>query len=286
MVGGLSRFAMDPSFILKKIISVHITPIGLSLELMALGFLLILFSSRREKKSKKAFAGKRTRRIGKFLLFLGPLLLYLASIKPVSNALVYRLERQNPPQEIKNSKPVLDFKPECIVVLAGGAFHSLGSSPISSLSGPTLGRVSEAAVLWRQFPEAAFIVTGSRVETENMAAVARLMGVTPSKIIMEQDSRDTKDHPLKLKPVIAGRSFLLVTSATHMPRSLALFRKQGYHPVPAPAFFRASKPGSSQLDRAFIIDSLVPRSINLLNTRSAMHEFYGFIWAKFRHQIN
>ena len=38
--------------------------------------------------------------------------------------------------------------------------------------------------------------------------------------------------------MIGREKFILVTSAAHMPRSMALFRKRGLQPIPAPADFQ------------------------------------------------
>ena len=74
-------------------------------------------------------------------------------------------------------------------------------------------------------------------EAEVMARIAVLLGVKPQDIRLETDSRDTADEAEIIAKMIGREKFILVTSAAHMPRSMALFRKRGLQPIPAPADF-------------------------------------------------
>jgi uncharacterized SAM-binding protein YcdF (DUF218 family) len=68
-----------------------------------------------------------------------------------------------------------------------------------------------------------------------MASVSRFMGVPKDNMIIEEASKDTKDQARLIKPIVGTAPFVLVTSAIHMPRSMALFEKLGMNPIPAPA---------------------------------------------------
>jgi len=60
---------------------------------------------------------------------------------------------------------------------------------------------------------------------------AMAMGVPPEAIVVESASRNTRENAslsLPLAQERGYRSFVLVTSASHMPRSAAIFRKAGY----------------------------------------------------------
>ena len=71
-------------------------------------------------------------------------------------------------------------------------------------------------------------------EAEVMARVAREMGIPESDIILETKSIDTKDEARFIKPIVGNEPFVLVTTASHMPRSIALFKKLGMDPIPSP----------------------------------------------------
>ncbi len=269
---------MDLSFVLKKCVAAYLTPIGIGLEAIALGFLLIAFSKWRQKNAGKKPDKIPFRRIGNTLVVFGSFFIYLCSLSPVANSLLYSLEKRHPQLAKKDGTTVVKIQPECIVVLPGGSFAFEEVSAFSNLSNATLGRVVEAVMLWKEFPTTDFIITGTVDETTSMAIVATALGVSPDKILKEDESKDTADHPVKLKPIIAGRPFFLVTSASHMPRSLKLFQGQGYDPVPVPVNFRAWKRSVDPGERRFVIDSLLPSGRSLDKTYVAFHEYYGLIW--------
>mgnify|MGYP005654535111 CR=1 FL=1 len=59
-------------------------------------------------------------------------------------------------------------------------------------------------------------------------------GVDRENIIIEKKARDTKDHPIYVKEIVGKDKFVLVRSASHMPRAMGLFKKHGMEPIPAP----------------------------------------------------
>ena len=275
-------------FEFKKTASIYLNPVTISLELVILGMVLIGFSRRKPKK-KPTPRWKKFKRIygdfGIFLIVMGCLFLYLCCISPVSDSLLYTLEKQNPPLQSNHPEFVKRFgdPPDHIVVLAGGSRYHERKQPSSQLKPPTTARVIEASILHRHFPGASFIVTGRPEETNGMAAMAVALGVPGERIIQESESRDSKDHPVKLETLIrTSDRFLLVTSALHMPRALAIFEGHGYEPVPAACDFwvypkfAAGNPYQSH--------NFVPLVENLYKTDLAFHELLGIAWAKMRRQ--
>lgn len=59
---------------------------------------------------------------------------------------------------------------------------------------------------------------------EIMARVAMEIGVPERDIILESKSKDTKDEARFIKPIVGNEPFVLVTTASHIPRSMALFK--------------------------------------------------------------
>jgi uncharacterized SAM-binding protein YcdF (DUF218 family) len=67
------------------------------------------------------------------------------------------------------------------------------------------------------------------------------LGVPRSKLLIDDRSRNTRDQALNVKALLAGRRidrFVLVTSPTHMSRSLAAFRAVGLSPIPSASRLR------------------------------------------------
>ena len=100
-------------------------------------------------------------------------------------------------------------------------------------------RFVEAAVLARRFPDAKVLVSGGTgtlvLEGEGDADTApRLLaalGVAAERLILENKSRNTYENAQFTKELVnpqPGETWLLVTSAFHMPRSMGLFRKVGF----------------------------------------------------------
>lgn len=71
--------------------------------------------------------------------------------------------------------------------------------------------------------------------------MAMALGVEAEDIIIEAEATDTKDHPIYVKKIVGSDEFILVTSATHMPRAMALFKKHDMHPTPAPTDYLVMK---------------------------------------------
>ncbi len=289
MIGFPARaagMAMDHWFSLKKLLSIYLNPVTVTLELVFIGVVLIGWASRKPRKPPGPKMSRLRAHIGDlgvFLVILGILALFLSSIDPVANALALHLERQHPPLEEREGVPVVPETPAAIVVLAGGQLNVPDKPVLSRLTRQALGRVVGAADLWKHFPEAKFIVTGHPDETSAMRAVAERLGVDPDRIIEETESRDTKDHPRKLNPLLGDAPFLLVTSATHMPRSAALFKAAGYEPIPAPVDFLIwPTPGIYDPYRPGM---LIPRVFNLDLTATALHEIGGMAWSRWRGEV-
>jgi uncharacterized SAM-binding protein YcdF (DUF218 family) len=277
---------MDYWFSIKKLLSIYLNPVTVTLELVFLGVVLIGLASR---KPRKPLGPKMTRfrahlgDFGVFFVILGILTLFLASIDPTANALTLHLERQNPPLEERDGRPVVPSQPAAIVVLAGGQLNVPDKPALSRLTRQGLARVVGGVDLWKHFPEARFIVTGHPDETSAMRAVAERLGVPKERVIEETESRDTQDHPQKLKPLLGESPFLLVTSATHMPRSAALFKAAGYDPILAPVDFLIwPTPGVYDPYRPGM---LIPRVFNLELTSTALHEIGGIAWSRWKGEV-
>lgn len=285
-VVALLLHCMDLWFSLKKLLSIYINPVSITLELLFLGLVLISFSRRRPRKPP----GPRDLRVRRFLgstgvffVGMGMMTIFLCSVDPVANGLTLYLEAQNPPLPEKEGVPIVKIPPAFIVVLAGG-HRSVPEKPtLSRLSHHALARIVAAVDLWKHFPESKFVVTGNPTETSSMRAIAERLGVPTDHLLEENESRDTKDHPKNLKLILGDSPFLLVTSAVHMPRAVGLFRKQGFDPIVAAVDFLIY-PESGEYD-PYRTGLLLPRVSNLELTSTALHEIGGMVWSKWREEV-
>ena len=152
--------------------------------------------------------------------------------------------------------------------------------------GPGADRLTNALWLYRAGRVRRIIISGgsgavlrkAHTEAEDLATLLRLAGVPNSAILLENQSRNTRENALFTKRLLAGYSgmdtLVLVTSAFHQRRALGCFRKVGLQPVAFPAGFRST-------DRLATPDYwLVPSPIALENWSLLTHELAGWLTYK------
>jgi uncharacterized SAM-binding protein YcdF (DUF218 family) len=116
-------------------------------------------------------------------------------------------------------------------------------------------------------------------ESKSMADLAIGLGINYNNIIEESAGLDTEEQAVLIKKIVGKDKFILVTSAFHMPRSMALFQKQGMHPIPAPSGHRVKN--RNEVDPFMFF----PDSGGIEKMEFAVHEYLGMLWAKLRGRI-
>jgi uncharacterized SAM-binding protein YcdF (DUF218 family) len=262
-------------FLLKKIVAPFFSPVALSLGLLILGLFLL-------------WASRRRVRLGKVLVSLGTLLLLLCSSPLISSHLVTPLERAYPallhPEALSRQGQNPGSAPVWIVVLGGGHNSDPQLPPNSQISQAALGRVVEGVRLYRAIPGSKLLVSGGGAfdpvpEARVMAEIALSLGVKSQDLILENASRDTADQAAIIAAMLHGQPIILVTSAAHMPRAMALFAKRGIHPIPALADYLYRVPQGTGPGKYF------PNAGSLGQTETALHEYLGLAWAWLRNLI-
>jgi len=115
-----------------------------------------------------------------------------------------------------------------------------------------------------------------------MAEVLFLTGVPREDVWLQGRSQNTYEDALYCAELLSEKGVqrvLLVTSAMHMPRSVALFEKQGIEVVPAPTDFKVTEAIWADLTGGTpqeIIISFIPNVSNLSLTSAALKEYLGF----------
>lgn len=250
-------------FILKNVISSFILPLSIVSALMVSG-LILLWATRRQF-------------LGKVFVTLGTGLLLLASFGFLADHLIMSLEnRYLPLLDVKAIQRARDIK--WIVILGGGNIPD-PRLPISNRVAPaSLTRLLEGVNLYRQLPGSKLVLSGGAVshtpEAETLAKIALVMGVREDDIVCEKKSLDTADQAKMISGIVGRSQFILVTSAIHMPRSMALFRKYGMAPIPAPTSYMVYK--QSQFNPG----AFFPSTGSLGKMEIAIHEYLGMIWMR------
>ena len=215
-------------FFASKIFWMIASPINLLLLVALIGVLLCF--------------GRRVR-LGRGLALGAILILAVVATLPVGKLLIAPLEDRFPlpPPDLPS--------PEGIIVL-GGAIDS----EVSEARGETVfdeggERLTEAVVLAKRYPQARVVYTSGSSsfvgETSTEAMRARTfmsqMGIAPERVTIEDKSRNTDENARFTAAIVhpqPSQRWIIVTSAFHMPRSMGIFEKAGFHPIAYPVAFR------------------------------------------------
>jgi len=210
----------------------------------------------------------------------GVLSMALFSFPPLTKTLITPLEKKFPPYKSHVNSDI-----KYVVVLGGGHIYDTSIPASSRVSYPAMMRLVEGIKIFRDLPGSKLLLSGGGSESpdtdaETMLAIALTLGIKKERIIIESKSRDTKDQAILIKNIVKKDLFVLVTSASHMQRSMALFNKLGMKPLPAPTDFTARDDGKPKN-----YGYLSPSSDSVGRSESAIHEYLGIIWAKLRGQV-
>jgi uncharacterized SAM-binding protein YcdF (DUF218 family) len=209
-------------FVLSKTMGYLVMPSNL---LMAIGLigLVLLFT--------------RFRRLASWLIVTSLVLIALVGYSPLGRILLLPLEERFPPWDASRGAP------DGIVVLGGAISPGVSEAHgVVALNG-SAERLTVTAELARRYPNARVIYTGGTAsldQTEPLEAPLAVkefaaLGVAHDRITAEEQSRNTIENAVfsrLLADPKPGERWLLVTSASHMPRAIAAFRAAGF-PVEA-----------------------------------------------------
>ncbi|MBI1244283.1 MAG: YdcF family protein [Alphaproteobacteria bacterium] len=178
------------------------------------------------------------RRIGRALASLTIVSAIALSAAPIGPLAVGWIENRIPPPE------QLPQQVDGIVVLGGDVnSRMLRLRPVSP--GHDSTRLIAFADLSRHYPNAKLVFSGGsgqvldRTDTDSDGArrLLPILGVDTTRVIFEDKSRNTFENArfsLDIAQPKPEETWLLVTSAFHMPRSLSTFRQAGWKIVPYP----------------------------------------------------
>ncbi len=261
----------------SKILPLFFYPLGLAALLLAVVVAADLWG------------GRRTWRTG--LTAAALLLLWLGGNHGVAHGLIGGLERKFAVVEAPQA--------EVIVVLGGATRPPFPPRPLPEVSEEG-DRLIYAAELYRMGAAPRILVSGGRIgwlrgggpeETEaaDMTALLTRLGVPETAIWQEPLAENTYENALYSRALLAEKGIdrvILVTSAFHMPRAVAVFEKQGFEVIPAPTdFFTAG----SAVDVTTAPDQLaariyyfLPQSEQLEITTIALKEYLGRVIYRLR----
>jgi uncharacterized SAM-binding protein YcdF (DUF218 family) len=144
-----------------------------------------------------------------------------------------------------------------IVVIAGDFDVTLATSRGRYSAGDmALPRFTAMGDLARRFPEARIVLAGVTGPATSGEEFAASLGIAPARLIIEDRSRNTYEtamFSLRSAAPATGETWMLITSAFHMPRAIGSFRRAGWMVTPFPVDYWTGP--ATNLHRPFGFDS-------------------------------
>jgi uncharacterized SAM-binding protein YcdF (DUF218 family) len=247
-------------FILSKVLGFFALPSNFFIAIGILGLILL---------------ATRFTRLASWLIVTSLVLIALAGLSPLGNALILPLEQRFPPWDASRGPP------DGIVVLGGAISPDVSAARGAVALDEAAERLTATAELARRYPNARIVFAGGSnalvlpEAAEAAFAVRELeaLGVAHDRITAEEQSRNTIENAVFSRLIAnpkPGERWLLVTSAYHMPRAMAVFRAAGFPVEAYPVDWRTR--GLIDAARPF-----VSLGDGLRRTDTAAHEWIGLL---------
>jgi uncharacterized SAM-binding protein YcdF (DUF218 family) len=250
---------------LSKLLPIFLYPMGLSCLLLVAAIALFW-------KRPRIAAGLVGAALG---------VLFFSSNAWVARILVRGLESQY--------RPVATYPKVAAIVILGGATRA----PIAPRVWPEVveagDRVLYAARLYKEGYAPKLILTGGRItwkdstgnsEAEDIKTLLKFMGIPSTAMVLERTSLNTHENAVNVKVILAQEKLngpiLLVTSAIHMPRSMAIFKKERIEAIAAPTDYLFDE-STEPLELAELVLKLLPDAEAMFQSTMALKEYVGMM---------
>jgi len=259
-------------FILSKVLWKIIAPANFLFFCLLFGVILVIFS-------KKRF----WRGISMFLLIFPLGLITFLMVVPVGEYALRALDNKY------DVPAVMPDHVDGIIVLSGvlnqfvavdRGYHTLNDGA---------ERLTQFMVLANKYPQAKLVFSGGSgtiagqnfKEADAVKLILRDLNFDTNRVIFERESRNTYENALFSKKLISPKpteTWILITSAFHMPRSFRDFKALGWNIIPYPVDYHTSNSAIVSADFD-VLDSL-----SIMNV--VLHEWVGILTYKLTGKIN
>jgi uncharacterized SAM-binding protein YcdF (DUF218 family) len=257
-------------WLVKRLLEVGLSPLGVTTLLLAGGLLLSL--------------RRRPSRAGCRLLAVGAGLFLVWLFSPLAELAIRPLEVQYTPLLQPPAVAV-----DRIVVLAGYGERHPAIPVTSNVSHQTLCNMAEGIRLYHLMAGTKVLLSGGSGRREDppvagiMADFLRAMGVPAHDILIEGQSQNTYENLVYVKQMIGTQPFVLVAAACDLPRAMAVAYKLGMRPVAAPACIWTLQHYGDDLGLSQVLGGFTTPSLGRLGRLQwAFHEYVGYVWYKLR----
>lgn len=212
------------------------------------------------------------RRLFKWLFLSAVALFFITSNSLLPDALLYSLERRYAPccsPELLKDSLVYN-----IIVLGAGFTDNPRFPPNDQLSSTALTRLIEGIRIHRLLPYGRLVLsgpvaTGTITQAEVFAQTAIALGVDTGAVALQGTPTNTYEETRAYVDAFGTDTpLIVVTSASHMPRAMMLFQRQGVNAIAAPTDFQLENYGRGR-------PSLSPSAANMHKMQVALIEYVG-----------
>ncbi len=220
-------------FAASKILAFFTVPSNVLIVIGLLGLVLLL---------------TRFAQLASWLIVTSVVLIAVAGLSPLGNALILPLEQRFPPWDSSRGPP------DGIVVLGGAISPDISAARGAVSLNENAERITATAELARRYPNARIVFSGGSnalifsegIEAQYAVRQLQALGVDHDRISTEEQSRNTVENAAYSQLIANPKPrerWLLVTSAAHMPRAIAAFRAAHFRSRPTRSI--GARPGQS-----------------------------------------
>ena len=256
----------------SKLLPLFVYPVGLIT-------ILVLF----------AFIFGKRENLRRFLLISALLVLFVTGNKWVAMSMAHSLEwKYLPFEDVPEAEAIVvlggatqakDY-PRSSVELNGAADRVLYTADLYLQGKAPLIVSSGGSISWQQI--------GESTPAKEMADLLVRFGVPEEDIVLQARSNNTHEDAVYSAEILNEmgiKRIILVTSASHMPRSVALFVHEGFEVIPAPTDYRVTQTGWDSLwDFEFpeVLIDIIPSQSNISVFTNSVKEYIGIIVYRMR----
>jgi len=218
----------------------------------------------------------RWMKAGRRIVLAAAALLLVTGLSPLGHALILPLEDRFGRPELPMTGGI-----DGIIILGGAQNMTITARRKAIAINEAAERLVEATMLARRYPDANILFSGGsdailgdrESEASGASAILTSLGVSAMRLMLESESRNTYQNALFSKRMALSEGkgiWLLVTSASHMPRAMGTFRKVGFSVKPWPVDYRTR--GNEDMFRFFSKPSQGWRRVDM-----ALREWIGLL---------
>lgn len=189
-----------------------------------------------------------------YLMLFVSIIFVLIGATPIAGLSLQKLENWYP----RPHHTQLPDKIDGIIVLGGMLDAQTSASRDYPIYNANANRFIDFLILHKKYPDAKAVITGGQgalfqadtTPNSFLRQTLQNLGYSPDEFIFEDMSKNTYENMVESKNLIKpkqGESWILVTSAFHMPRAVAVFCSNGWPVIPYPAGHHTSKRKSGSL---------------------------------------